>query len=331
MNHSDDTNSCVALNEKENIVHDYPNDMDRLETENMGQLINKTSKSITSNDSNNKNTEFEGKERNNIEYDSHVSNSMNPTTDEVSNRKDLCSTDNNDSGIANNSQGEPHVESHPCTTNENSLSSYSLTDEASTKQNVNTEKLQQGNSEIVNKDGIKNKNNGYRHHIIRCDSKCSNCKEVRCPKVKICAKNSDDNWSYNVRLPLSYIYHSNYLNRAIEEGNIECLCNLCKTNVNQTGTDMINHVVKKHLHFKHYMFRCRLCPNIETNDIFVIQEHWMNEHEHSEKIKFTNNFIIRCEKYNIPDDFCILITSRDNAKFVDCYKSTFVKCFNFIR
>uniref|UniRef100_A0A0K0F7X6 C2H2-type domain-containing protein n=1 Tax=Strongyloides venezuelensis TaxID=75913 RepID=A0A0K0F7X6_STRVS len=327
MNNSDDTNTCVILNQKENMFHDYPKDVNSSETGNMRQLMDKTSKSITSNESNNKNTDFEGKEQNNIESNNHVSDLRNPTTDEVSNCRDHCSTDNNDSGITNNSQKEPHVESHPCTTNENSLSSYSFIDEASTKQIVNTEKLQQGNSKIINKD----KNNGYPPHIIRCDSKCSNCIKMRCPKVKSCAKNSDDNWPYNVKLQFSYIYHSNYLSRAIEKGSIECFCNLCETDVNQTGTDMINHIVKKHLHFKRYMFRCRLCPNIETNDIFVVQEHWMNEHEHLKKIKFTNNFILRCEKYNIPDDFCIFITSRDIAKYVDCYKSAFVKCFNFIK
>uniref|UniRef100_A0A0N5CFX3 C2H2-type domain-containing protein n=1 Tax=Strongyloides papillosus TaxID=174720 RepID=A0A0N5CFX3_STREA len=256
-------------------------------------------------------------------------NMENPTTLEVSNFMELCSTDNNDSEIANNGQGEPHVENHLCTANENSPPNCNLTDETFMRQNINIEELQQGNSEIANRDAIKDKNNGYPRHIIRCEDGCSNCRRIRCPKVKICAKNRDDNWSYNVRLPLLYIYHSEYLNNAIKNGNIECFCNLCKTDVGETGTDLINHVINEHLHFKRCMFRCSLCYNIKTNDIFVIQKHWMDKH--SEKAKFTNNFIIRCQKYNIPDDFCISITSRNIAKVVDCYKSKFVSCFDFIK
>uniref|UniRef100_A0A0K0F5M5 C2H2-type domain-containing protein n=1 Tax=Strongyloides venezuelensis TaxID=75913 RepID=A0A0K0F5M5_STRVS len=254
-------------------------------------------------------------------------NLENPTTHEVSNFMELCSTGDNDDEIVNNSQGERHVESHPCTANENSPPSCNVPDGTLTEQNINMEELQKGNSEIVNKDSTTDKNNGYPPHVIRCENGCNNCRRIRCPKVKSYATNRDDNWSYNVRLPLLYIYHSDYLTSAIKSGNIDCYCNLCKTDVGETGTDLINHVINGHLHFKRHMFRCSLCRNIRTNDIFVIQKHWKDKH--SEKVKFTNNFIIRCQKYNIPDDFCILITSRNNAKVVDCYKSKFTSCFDY--
>uniref|UniRef100_A0AAF5DD90 C2H2-type domain-containing protein n=1 Tax=Strongyloides stercoralis TaxID=6248 RepID=A0AAF5DD90_STRER len=222
----------------------------------------------------------------------------------------------------------------------NDTKNYSNIDETSTSQNINLENIKKkNNNKVVNSNSTEKqsvlvdknkeikyngKNNGYPSYKIKCKDGCNNCKNIRCPKVSSCAKNQDANWSYNVRLSLTYIYCSDLLDNAIKSERIQCFCNLCKMVINKTGADLINHVVTKHLQLKNYMFKCRLCDNVKANDISVIKKHWTSKH--SQEKEFVNNFIIRCQDYYVPDDFCILIASRNVAKSIGKMNSTKYTC-----
>ncbi|CEF67235.1 Zinc finger, C2H2 domain and Zinc finger, C2H2-like domain-containing protein [Strongyloides ratti] len=193
----------------------------------------------------------------------------------------------------------------------------------------NNSNKHKSNDEKNNEISFNNKNRGYPFQLIYCEDGCDNCKNIQFRKASNCAKDRDVNWSFNVRLSFSYIFCSNNLNDAIKNKRIQCFCNLCKKAIDETGADLINHIVTQHLKFNRFMFQCRLCSNFKSNDISVIERHWKDKH--SRIRKFVNNFIARCQKYQVPDDFCVVISSRNNAKIVDNYKTFFINCYNFIK
>uniref|UniRef100_A0A0N4ZMT0 C2H2-type domain-containing protein n=1 Tax=Parastrongyloides trichosuri TaxID=131310 RepID=A0A0N4ZMT0_PARTI len=172
------------------------------------------------------------------------------------------------------------------------------------------------------------KNNGYRYAGYLCNKKgCTKCPVIQCKKVVNYSKNDKSkNWSFNVRLGLYYLHSSSLIDSMIENGNINCVCELCHYRPIKKGVALIGHVMG-HLNFDGAVFQCRLCENFLSNDTTMIEKHW--KESHSTK-SFINNFVYSCKEYKVPDNICIVISKRSYAKVIDSYKITFVRCFKFV-